>query len=38
MMYGYATNETKECIPLPLAAAHAIARKLKEIKEKETTL
>jgi S-adenosylmethionine synthetase len=38
MMYGYATNETKEGIPLPLAAAHAIARKLKEIKEKETTL
>ena len=32
MMYGYATNETKEGIPLPLAAAHAIARKFKEIR------
>lgn len=32
IMYGYATNETKEGIPLPLAAAHAIARKFKEIR------
>lgn len=32
MMYGYATDETKERIPLPLAAAHAIARKFKEIR------
>lgn len=32
MMYGYATDETKERIPLPLAAAHAIARKFKEVR------
>src|SRR5690554_2668745 len=32
MMYGYATDETEERIPLPLAAAHAIARKFKKIR------
>ena len=32
MMYGYATDETKEGIPLPLAAAHAISKKFKEIR------
>ena len=32
MMYGYATDETKERIPLPLAAAHAISKKFKEIR------
>lgn len=32
MMYGYATDETKERIPLTLAAAHAIAKKFKEIR------
>ncbi len=33
MMYGYATNETEELIPAPLALAHKIARKYKEIRE-----
>ncbi len=33
MMYGYATNETAELIPAPLALAHKIARKYKEIRE-----
>ncbi len=33
MMYGYATNETDELIPAPLALAHKIARKYKEIRE-----
>jgi len=32
-MYGYATNETAELIPAPLALAHKIARKYKEIRE-----
>ena len=33
MMYGYASNETAELIPAPLALAHKIARKYKEIRE-----
>ena len=32
MMYGYATDETEERIPLSLAAAHAISKKFKEIR------
>lgn len=32
MIYGYATDETKERLPLPLVVAHAIAKKFKEIR------
>lgn len=30
MMFGYATNETKELMPLPISIAHAIMRKAVE--------
>src|SRR5690554_5917925 len=33
MMYGYATDETLELIPAPLALAHKIARRYKEVRE-----
>ena len=33
MIYGYATNETTELIPAPLALAHKIARRYKDVRE-----
>ena len=33
MMYGYATDETLELIPAPLALAHKIARRYKDVRE-----
>ena len=31
-MYGYATNETSNYLPLPIAIAHALGRRLEEVR------
>src|ERR1700722_4860438 len=32
IMYGFATNETKEMLPLGVVLSHALARKLEEVR------